>query len=264
MDLGIKDKVALVAGASSGIGFAIARTLAGEGARVVICSRSDERVTAAAQRLSEETGSPVVGVALDVRDPDAGTRFVAAAQDAYAESPVILVTNAGGPPPGPFSRFDTPHFEEAVQLNFLSAVRLTRAALPGMQAAGWGRIVHITSSTVHEPSVGLFLSSSVRPAVAGFSKALAAEMAGEGITVNMVSPGIIATDRLSELAAYLGETSGRSVEEEFRAMGDAVPARRIGAPEELAGVVAFLCSERASYVTGIALRVDGGKVSSLL
>lgn len=264
MDLGIKDTVALVAGASSGIGYAIAGTLAAEGARVVICSRSEERVTAAAQRLAETTHGAVVGVALDVRDPDAGTRFVRAAQDAFSESPRILVTNAGGPPPGPFARFDVPHFEEAVALNFLSAVRLTRAALPEMRAAKWGRIVHITSSTVHEPAVGLFLSSSVRPAVAGFSKALAREVAADGITVNMVSPGIIATDRLSELAEYLGETSGRSVDAELEAMGSAVPAGRIGNPGELAAAVAFLCSRQAAYITGIALRVDGGKVSSLL
>jgi 3-oxoacyl-[acyl-carrier protein] reductase len=264
MDLGIKDTVAMVAGASSGIGYAIAGALAAEGARVVICSRSEERVTAAAQRLAEATKGSVVGVALDVRDPDAGARFVRAAQDAYAESPRILVTNAGGPPPGPFHRFEMTHFEEAVELNFLSAVRLSRAALPEMRAARWGRIVHITSSTVHEPSVGLFLSSSVRPAVAGFSKALAREVAADGITVNMVSPGIIATDRLSELAAYLGETSGRSVDEELGAMGSAVPTGRIGEPRELAEAVAFLCSARAAYITGIALRVDGGKVSSLL
>jgi 3-oxoacyl-[acyl-carrier protein] reductase len=264
MDLGIKDKVAMVAGASSGIGYAIAGALAAEGARVVIASRSEERIAAAAQQLAEETGGAVVGVALDVRDPDAGTRFVRAAHDAFVEAPQILVTNAGGPPPGPFARFDMTHFEEAVQLNFLSAVRLSRAALPGMRAERWGRIVHIISSTVHEPSVGLFLSSSVRPAVAGFSKALAREVARDGITVNVVSPGVIATARLSELAEFLAETSGRSVDEEFRAMGEAVPAGRIGAPQELAEAVAFLCSARAAYITGIALRVDGGKVSSLL
>lgn len=263
MDLGIRNRVALVAGASTGLGYAIARALAFEGARVMITSRSEERITRAAETLGAETGAAVEAVALDVRDPDAGTRFAARAADAFGP-PEILVTNAGGPPPGPSSRFDVRHFEEAVQLSFLSAVRLSQAVLPSMKAGGWGRIVHITSSTVHEPSVGLFLSSSVRPAVAGFSKALAREVARDGITVNVVSPGVIATDRLSELAEYLGEQSGRSVREELEAMGAAVPMGRIGDPGELAAAVAFLCSQPASYITGIALRVDGGKVSSLL
>jgi len=151
-----------------------------------------------------------------------------------------------------------------MRLNFLSAVRLTKAALPDMQAVRWGRIVHITSSTVPEPAVGLFLSSAVRPAVAGFSKALATEVAPFGITVNMVCPGLIATDRLQELAQHRARESGLSPQEELGALGRAVPIGRIGAPLELAAVVAFLCSDRAAYITGTAVRVDGGKVASLL
>ena len=263
MDLGLTGKVALVAGASTGIGYAIARSLAREGARVVVASRTQERIAGAAKRLTEETGNVVHPLVLDVRDPDAGKRFVEAAKKAFG-SPQILVTNAGGPPPGPFSGLEVAQFEEALNLNFLSAVRLTHAALPEMKAAGWGRIVHIISSTVHEPSVGLFLSSSVRPAVAGFSKALAKETAGEGITVNVVSPGLIATDRLSELADYMTKESGRTTDEELDAMGKSVPAGRLGSPAELGAAVAFLCSEPAAYITGIALRVDGGRVSSIL
>ena len=178
--------------------------------------------------------------------------------------PEILITNAGGPPPGPFARFGPNDFEEALRLSFLSAVGLTRAVLPDMKAQGWGRIVHITSTTVQEPSVGLFLSSSVRPAVAGFSKALAREVGGKGITVNVVSPGVIATDRLGELADYLAEESGRTREEELEHMGAAVPVGRLGRPEELGAAVAFLCSDQAAYINGIALRVDGGKVVSIL
>ncbi len=263
MDLGLKSKVAMVAGASMGIGYAIAEALAAEGARVVLASRNEERIQGAARRIRETTGGEAWGLVLDVRDPDAGTRFVQAARDAFGP-PLILVTNAGGPPPGSFARFDIQDFEEAVRLNFLSAVRLTKAALPDMQAARWGRIVHITSSTVPEPAVGLFLSSAVRPAVAGFSKALATEVARDGITVNMVCPGLIATDRLQELAKHRAQESGLTAEEEFETLGRAVPLGRIGAPKELAAVVAFLCSEPAAYVTGTALRVDGGKVASLL
>ncbi len=263
MDLGLRDKVAMVAGASMGLGYAIAEALAAEGARVVVASRDEGRIEAAAERLRKSTNGRVEGVALDVRDPDAGAHFVEAARSAFGP-PQILVTNAGGPPPGPFARFDVGDFEDAVRLNFLSAVGLTRAALPHMKSAGWGRVVHITSSTVPEPSVGLFLSSAVRPAVAGFSKALAKEVAADGITVNMVCPGVIATDRLRELGEYMAKESGRSVDEEMAGIGAAVPAGRIGEPSELAAAVVFLCSEPAAYITGVSLRVDGGKVSSLL
>jgi len=263
MDLGLEGKVALVAGASSGIGYAIAQTLSEEGARVVIASRDTDRIRQAAESIAEKTGQPVHGVALDVRDPDGGERFVAAARDAFGP-PAILVTNAGGPTPGPFSRLGIEDFEEAVRLSFLGAVRLTQAALPDMKRAGWGRIIHIASSTIHEPSVSLFLSSSVRPAVAGFSKALACEVAGEGITVNVVSPGLIDTDRLEELFDHLATESGRTPQEEREALGSAIPVGRIGTPQELARAVAYLASVSAAYVTGITLRVDGGKVSSLL
>ncbi len=263
MDLGLEGKVAMVAGASMGIGYAIAEALAAEGARVVIASRNEERIAEASERIRKATGGEAAPVVLDVRDPDAGLRFAQAARDAFGP-PSILVTNAGGPPPGPFERFEVKDVEEAANLNFLSAVRLTKAVLPEMTAAGWGRIVHITSSTVPEPSVGLFLSSSVRPAVAGFSKALAGEVARHGITVNVVCPGLISTDRLRELAEHRAAEEGGTAEAAFEAMGAVVPAGRVGRPEELAAAVAFLCSEPASYVTGIALRVDGGKVASLL
>ncbi len=263
MDLGLKGRVALVAGASMGIGYAIAEALAFEGARIVLASRSEERIHAAALRVQKVTGGEARGIALDVRDPDAGARFVEAAHEAFGPA-LILITNAGGPPPGPFARFDVQDFEEAMRLSFLSAVGLTKAALPDMQSARWGRIVHITSSTVPEPAVKLFLSSAVRPAVAGFSKALATEVAVSGITVNMVCPGFIETARLKELVTHRAQESGRTPAEELEALSRTVPVGRIGSPGELAAAVAFLCSEPAAYITGAVVRVDGGKVSSLL
>jgi 3-oxoacyl-[acyl-carrier protein] reductase len=263
MDLGLRGKVALVAGASAGIGYAIAEALAFEGASVVVASRSEDRIREAALRIQRATGSEARGVALDVRDPDAGARFVDAAHHAFGPA-LILVTNAGGPPPGPFARFDVQDFEEAMRLNFLGAVGLTKAALPDMETARWGRIVHITSSTVPEPAVRLFLSSAVRPAVAGFSKALATEVAASGITVNMVCPGFIKTARLQELVEHRSQESGLSPSEEFEALNRTVPVGRVGSPAELAAAVAFLCSEPAAYITGTVVRVDGGKVSSLL
>lgn len=263
MDLGIRGRTALVAGASSGLGYAIAQALLQEGVRVVIASRSRERVEAAAAALHEATGGDVRGAAIDVTDPGCGEQFVNAVPGDW-DPPTILVTNAGGPRPGPFADLDLADFESAVQLSFLSAVRLTRAALPAMRKAGWGRVIHITSATVHQPSVGLFLSSSVRPAVAGFSKALATEVAPEGITVNLVAPGLIATERLRELAKHRASKSGRTPEQEFEGMAREVPQGRIGEPRELAATVAFLCSEPAGYINGVALRVDGGRAGNLL
>jgi 3-oxoacyl-[acyl-carrier protein] reductase len=263
MDLGIKGKVALVAGASSGLGYAAAEALAAEGAKVVLASRDTARITEAAQRVTKVTGSPAHGVTLDVTDPAAGELFLAAARAKFGE-PSILITNAGGPKPGPFFGLEMQDFDETVRLNFLSAVGLTRAVLPGMKKAGWGRIVHVTSTTIHEPSVGLFLSSSVRPAVAGFSKALSREVAPHGITVNVIAPGLVATDRLQELAEYRIKESGRTVEAELAAMGEQIPVGRLGRPDEFGSLVAFLCSDRAAYITGVALRLDGGRTGFLL
>jgi len=263
MDLRIRGRVALVTGASAGLGYAAAEALAAEGAQVILASRDLGRITEAAQRVTASTGEPAYGVAMDVRQPDAGDRLVAAARERFGD-PSILITNAGGPAPGPFAKQTIEDFEEALRLNFLSAVVLTRAALPAMQKAKWGRIVHVASTTIQEPSVGLFLSSSVRPALAGFSKALSREVASFGITSNVVAPGLIATDRLKELGEYRAKESGKSVDEEMVAMAEQVPLGRLGRPEEFGSLVAFLCSERAAYITGEAIRLDGGRTGFLL
>ena len=263
MELGIKGKVALVAGASAGLGYAAAEALAAEGARVVIASRDPGRIAEAARRITQVTGEAAHGVAVDVRQPDAGDRMIAAARERFGD-PLILVTNAGGPAPGPFAKQTLEDFEEALRLNFLSAVVMTRAALPAMQKAKWGRIAHVASTTIQEPSVGLFLSSSVRPALAGFSKALSREVAPFGITSNVIAPGLIATDRLRELGEYRSKESGKTVEEEMVAMGEQVPLGRLGRPDEFGSLVAFLCSDRAAYVTGEAIRLDGGRTGFLL
>jgi|GEM_PF-65913 len=262
MELGLEGKVALVAGASAGIGYGAAAMLAREGARVVLASRDLGRIEAAAERI-RAAGGEATGLALDVTDPDAGERFVASAGDAFGP-PEILVTNAGGPAGGGFDTLTAADFEAATRLSFLSAVNLTRAALPAMKNAGWGRIVHISSATIIEPNDDLFLSSAVRPAVAGFSKALAREVAPLGITVNLVCPGYIATERLKDLAARRAREAGTTEAEAMEAMSATVPAGRIGRVEELASAICFLCGEPASYVTGVALRVDGGKVAFLL
>jgi 3-oxoacyl-[acyl-carrier protein] reductase len=263
MDLGLEGRIALVAGASAGIGFAAAELLAAEGARVVLASRDAGRIEDAAERIRESTGGEAVGVALDVTVPDAGERLTAVAREVFGE-PGILVTNAGGPAGGGFESLSEEAFERAIRLSFLSAVNLTRAALPSMKRARWGRIVHVSSAVVFEPNHDLFLSSSVRPALAGFSKSLAREVAPLGITTNLVCPGFIATNRLRELAERRGRAAGTSTEAALETMAATVPAGRLGSPGELAAAIAFLCGEPASYITGTALRVDGGKVAFLL
>jgi len=263
MDLGITDRVALVAGASEGIGFGAALCLAREGARVVVASRDRARIETAAQSIRSETGGEAVGVVVDVTEPDCGERLVAAGRAAFGD-PSILVTNAGGPAGGFYDSLQPLDFEAAVNLSFMSVVRLTHAALPAMRAAKWGRIVHISSATVIEPNPDLFLSSTVRPAVAGFSKSLAREMAPEGVTSNLVCPGYVATERLNELADRRARNDGSSREEALDAMAATVPMGRLATEAELGDAVAFLCSERAAYITGIALRVDGGKVNFML
>ena len=263
MDFGIRGRVAVVAGASAGLGYAAAEALAAEGVHVVLASRDPDRIAQAARRVTQVTGEAAHGVVVDVRDPDAGERMVAAARERFGD-PTIVVTNAGGPAPGPFAKQALADFEEALRLNFLSAVTLTRAALPAMQTAKWGRLVHVASTTIQEPSVGLFLSSSVRPAVAGFSKALSREVAPFGITSNVIAPGLIATDRLRELGEYRSKESGKSVDDEMVAMGEQVPLGRLGRPDEFGSLVAFLCSDRAAYVTGEAIRLDGGRTGFLL
>ena len=263
MDLGLKDKVALVAGSSMGIGLGIAEALSEEGAKVVMCSRDAGRIAEAAKRVRERTGNETLGVPVNVLDGDAGRRFTDAAREAFGP-PQILVTNAGGSPPGPGTRADVEDLEAALQLNYLSAVRLTQAVLPEMRRGRWGRIVHVASTTVFEPKVALFLSSAVRPALVGYAKALALEIAKEGITSNVVAPGLIDTERLSELIDYLAKEEGRSPEAQKKAMAASVPAGRLATPLELGRAVAFLCSDQAAYLTGVTLRVDGGRVAYIL
>jgi 3-oxoacyl-[acyl-carrier protein] reductase len=248
MDPGLQGKRAAVAAASKGLGFACAAALAAEGARVVICSRSKENVTAAAARL----GEGAVPLVADVGEPDEARRFVAEAREALGGLD-ILVTNAGGPPPGNFASARFEDYPPALALNLLSVVAMCQEAVPGMQAQGWGRVVAITSLTVRQPAPTLILSNTARAGATGFLKTLAREVAGDGVTVNSVQPGLHATDRLQEL--YGGDLS--------KAAAD-VPAKVLGRPEDFGSVVAFLCSDQARFITGAAIPVDGGTYAALL
>jgi 3-oxoacyl-[acyl-carrier protein] reductase len=247
MDLGISGKVALVTGGSAGIGLAAAKSLAREGCDVCVSARDPEKLADAVVEL-QEFGKVVHAVLADVEDPAAALRVVEETRDVLG--PIdILVASAGGPPTGRFDQVGLDDWDVAVQRNLLGTVRLMRAVLPDMRSRGWGRIVTITSSSVREAIDGLALSNATRPAVAGVVRTLAREVGGDGVLVNNVMPGPIDTDRLRGLAG----------EEALGERGKAVPVGRIGRPEEVGDVVAFLASERASFVNGVSILVDGGE-----
>ena len=263
MDFGIKDRVALVAAASKGIGFAVARELAREGARIFLCSRDEKRASEAAQKIHDETGATVAGIGADVTDDHAVEHFVSLARERAGRID-ILVTNAGGPPTSSFADSDLDAFRRAFELNALSAIRMAKLVLPGMREQKWGRIVNITSVSAKQPIDGLLYSNTVRAALTGWAKTVSNEVAADNVTVNNVAPGYTLTGRQEELAEARSRALGKSKEEIIATWATQGPMGRIGQPEEIAAAVAFLASERASYITGVTLQVDGGWVRGLL
>jgi 3-oxoacyl-[acyl-carrier protein] reductase len=257
MDLGIAGRTAVVCASTSGLGEAVARALAAEGAHVVVSGRRGER---ARQIAGELPGA--VGVEVDLTDPDGAQRLLAAARDAFGEVD-ILVLNGPGPAPRTATETAEPDVDAAIDALLRPHVRLVSAVLPGMRERGWGRILAVGSSGIAAPLPHLALSNLGRAALAGYLKTLAAEVAADGVTVNLLLPGRIATDRAAALDRAVADRSGRSVGEvEEQALAD-IPAGRYGEPAEFGGVAAFLCSRQASYVTGTALRCDGGLVRNL-
>ena len=263
MDLGIKGKVALVAAASRGLGRAIAAGLAAEGARVAICARHGTPLELAAKEIQSRTWTEVLPVVADVSQPDGCRRFVEAAQQRWGAVD-ILVNNSGGPAPGNFAATDDATWAAAVESTLMNVVRLTRLVIPDMKAKGWGRIVNVESISVKQPIAGLLLSNSIRPGVIGLSKTLASELAQDGILINTVCPGSHQTDRMFELAEVRAKANNTTPEDELRQAAATIPLGRLGEPAELADVVVFLCSQRASYITGSTILVDGGAYSGLM
>jgi 3-oxoacyl-[acyl-carrier protein] reductase len=255
MDLGLHGKVALVTGASQGIGFGIAKELAEEGARVAISSRTQEKIEAAAREIAVAAGDDSVrGYVHDTVDLDAAPGLIEAVERDLG--PIdILVTNTGGPPGGDPLEFTREQWEAAHRELVVAAIEMIELVVPGMRERGFGRIVSVSSSAAKEPIPSLLLSSAHRPGLLGAFKVLAKKLAADGITLNTILPGRIATDRISHLHG--------SIEKAQEVARDEIPAGRLGSAEELAAAAAFLCSERAGYITGITLLVDGGLTDSL-
>ena len=262
MDLGIKDKVALVTAASRGLGKAVALELAREGCRLVICSRNADVLKRAADEVRQQTGAQVHSIAADIGDAEHVQQMVEEATRQFGAVD-ILFANAGGPPPGPFVSLTDEQWQGAVNLNLMSVVRLCRAVLPHMQAKQWGRIVIDTSFTVKQPLENLILSNSIRAGVTGLAKTLSNEVAKDGISVNCICPGWIQTERVDHLLKDRAQRANISVDQARQAIASGIPMGRIGTVEEFAAAVAFLCSARASYITGVSLQVDGGIVKGL-
>ena len=263
MDLGLKGRVAVVAGSSQGLGRAIADTLAEEGARVVINSRDPEKLERVRAEIVDATGAEVHAFACNLSEDDGAASLIREAESAVG--PVeVLVTNTGGPPAGMFEDHTPEVWRDAITQNFESVVNLVRAVLPGMKERRWGRIVNVTSISVKQPVAGLILSNSIRAGVTGFAKTVSNEVAPFNVTVNNVLPGFTRTERLVHLAEAIAEREGCTVPEAYAGWEAEIPMGRLAEPPELAAVTAFLCSEQASYVTGQSIAVDGGWIKGLI
>ena len=263
MDLVLKGKVALVAASSRGLGRAVAEELATEGASLILCSRKAETIEKTASEIATSTGADILPLPCDVSKADEVARLVQAGIARFGRVD-ILVTNGGGPPAGPFESFSSEAWEAATRLTLFSAIELARQVLPGMKERRWGRILNITSIAVKQPVDNLILSNSLRAAVTGFARTLANEVATFGITVNNIMPGYTRTERVEELARMMADKEGITPAEFIARWEKEIPMRRLGEPREFAALAGFLVSERASYITGTSIPVDGGWIRSLL
>jgi 3-oxoacyl-[acyl-carrier protein] reductase len=262
MDTGLRNRVALVAASSQGLGKATAEALAAEGCRLALCARNEERIEKVAEAIRRQYGVEVLARRVDVSEFDAVHRFVSEIADHFGQLD-ICITNAGGPPAKGFLTTTMDDWMAATRLNLLSTVAFAHAAIPHMQKRHWGRFITITSVSVRQPVPDLVLSNSIRAGVVGLLKTLSNEFGKDGILFNNVGPGFTATDRLKELATARSKASGKSQQEIFDAWASDSALKRLGEPEEVANAIVWLASERASYITGQTLLVDGGTYRGL-
>jgi len=263
MDLGIHGKIALVTAASRGLGRGCAEQLAAEKCRVAICARNVDRIKQAAKEISAKTGTEVIGFGADMSKADDINRLLADVRQSLGE-PEILVTNAGGPPPGTYASTALEEYPKALNLTLMSAVNLIRGVTPAMQAKGWGRIIAITSISVKQPIGTLLLSNMARAGLTGFLKTIATELAPDGITVNALLPGTHKTSRIDQLAQHRADLENKSTEEVIQEMMSANPSKTIGDPSDFGAAAAFLASVQARHITGQNILVDGGNYKGLI
>ena len=263
MDLGLKGRVAFVAAASKGLGRAVAEELAAEGANLFICARGKDALEKTRDEIARETGARVEAMPADLARP-ADVRAAVREAIAHFGRVEILVTNAGGPPSGSFESLTAGMWQDAVDLTLMSVVNLTAEVIPGMKERRWGRIINVTSIAVKQPVHGLMLSNSLRSAVTGFAKTLSNEVASFGITVNSMLPGYTRTERVEQLSEATAKREGITPSEAAARWESEIPMRRLGEPREFGALAAFLASDRASYITGTSIPVDGGWIKALL
>jgi len=263
MDLGLRDKVAIVAGGSQGLGKAVAMEMSREGARVAIGALDDPELPNAVEEIHAATGGEIFGIPVDVSDAAQAKTFVRKAIDHFGTVD-ILVNNAGGPPSKTFLEIDDDLWQAGVRLNLMSTIIMTREAVPTMIEKRWGRIINMTSISVKQPIDGLILSNTVRSGVIGLAKTLSNELAPYNITVNNVCPGYTMTERVRSLAVVVAEKQGTTPEAVIRGWESEVPMKRLGTPEEFAALVTFLASQQASYITGASIQIDGGYYKGIM
>ena len=262
MDLGLKGKRAIVMAASRGLGYASALGLAREGCKLIVCSRDQGRIEAAAAAITKETNAEVKALVADVSSASEAKRLVDAAVSAYGGLEIV-VHNAGGPPAGETLQMTEEQWQKAFEQNLLSFTRIVGAAAPEMKKAGYGRVITIASSSIKQPIPNLALSNALRAGVWGIAKTLSRELAPQGILVNVIAPGRIDTERIAELDQANATKSGKSIEDVRKASVGSIPLGRLGRPEELANLVVFLASQAGSYITGQAITVDGAAGTAL-
>jgi 3-oxoacyl-[acyl-carrier protein] reductase len=263
MDLGLSNRVAIVTGSSRGIGKAIAYALAREGANVTICARNTEQLMETAREITASTGTEVFPVRMDLREPEDICSMVEKTVDTFSRID-ILVNNTGGPPSGLFLETSEDDWQSAVHSLLTSVVNCCREVIPYMKKEKWGRIINMTSFAAKQPAERLILSNTLRAGVLGLTKTLSNELAEDNILVNAVCPGWTQTRRIEELAKATAEESGSTYEAVIRGWADRIPLKRLAQPEDIAAPVVFLASEKANYITGAVIQIDGGFIQSLI